>query len=191
MLYLTVMLVFLCFAAIAMTVNEGLWNNTISLLNIMLAGILAIFGGVPLGNFLLRQSGKPPEFAWYFVFAGMWIIFALSVTAMHFVTSSSSRVRVRFLPVLDKVLGRAFRPLLWNVCPSKRENGLSAMRRIGKRRRLSMPERLFEGSSRVLCKGKSRIALFLVSDEMLFESGRVLLLFHHSFLLRLDQQWPT
>jgi len=105
MLYLTVMLIFLCFASIAMTVNEGLWNNTITLLNIMLAGILGIFGGVPLGNFILTQSGKPPEFAWYFVFAGIWVIFAVSVTVMHLATSGASRVRMRFLPVLDKVAG--------------------------------------------------------------------------------------
>jgi len=105
MLYLTVMLIFLCFASIAMTVNEGLWNNTIALLNIMLAGLLAIFGGVPLGSFLLMQSGKPPTFAWFFVFACVWFVFAVSVTAMHLATSRSSRVRVRFLPVLDKVVG--------------------------------------------------------------------------------------
>ncbi|NOY28621.1 MAG: hypothetical protein GXP28_00160 [Planctomycetes bacterium] len=105
MLYLTVMLGFLFFAAVAMTVNEGLWNNTIALLNVMLAGLLGIFGGVPLGNFILEQSGKPPEFAWFFVFACIWGVFAISVTVMHWVTSSSSRVKMRFLPVLDKVTG--------------------------------------------------------------------------------------
>jgi len=105
MLYLTVMLVFLCFASVAMTVNEGLWNNTITLFNIMLSGILGIFGGVPLGNFLLLQSEKPADFAWYFVLAGIWGVFAVSVTVMHLATSSSSGVRMRFLPMLDKVAG--------------------------------------------------------------------------------------
>jgi len=105
MLYLTVMLGFLFFAAVAMTVNEGLWNNTIALLNIMLAGILGIFGGVPLGAFLLAKSGKSEDFAWYFVFAGVWAVFALSVTVMHLATSGASSVRMRFLPMLDKVAG--------------------------------------------------------------------------------------
>jgi len=105
MLYLTVMLGFLFFAAIAMTVNEGLWNNTIALLNMMLAGILGVFGGVPLGNFILEQSGKPPDFAWHFVFACIWGVFAITVTAMHLVTSRVSRIKMRFLPLLDKVVG--------------------------------------------------------------------------------------
>ncbi|MCA9229463.1 MAG: CvpA family protein [Planctomycetales bacterium] len=105
MLYLTVMLLFLLFAAVAMTVNEGLWSNTIALFNILLAGILAIFAGVPFGNFLLAQSGKPAELAWYFVFAGIWGTFALSVTVMHLATKAASDVRMRFVPLLDKIAG--------------------------------------------------------------------------------------
>ena len=58
MLYLTVLLVFLCFAAIAMTVNEGLWNNTIKLFNIIFAGLLGIVVGIPAGMFAFVQSGK-------------------------------------------------------------------------------------------------------------------------------------
>jgi len=105
MLYLTVMLGFLFFTAIAMTINEGLWNNTIALLHLMLAGILAVFAGVPLGSFLLEQSGKPPDFAWHFVFACIWGVFAISVTCMHLVTNKASRIKMRFLPILDKVAG--------------------------------------------------------------------------------------
>ncbi len=105
MLYLTVMLGFLFFTAVAMTVNEGLWNNTIALLHLLIAGILAIFGGVPLGNFILDQSGKPPEFGWHFVFASVWGVFAISVTCIHLVTNRASGIKMRFLPVLDKVAG--------------------------------------------------------------------------------------
>ena len=105
MLYLTVMLGFLFFAAVAMTVNEGLWNNMVALLNIILAGLIGIFAGVPLGNFLLEKSGKPPELAWYFIFAGVWVTFAATVTVLHLATKQSSGVRVRFMPLLDKVMG--------------------------------------------------------------------------------------
>lgn len=105
MLYLTVMLGFLFFAAVAMTVNEGLWNNMVALLNIILAGLVSIFGGVPLGNFLLDKSGKPPELAWYFVFAGVWVVFAATVTVMHLAARNSSELRVRFFPLLDKIAG--------------------------------------------------------------------------------------
>ena len=105
MLYLTVMLGFLFFASVAMTINEGLWNNTVALLNIILAGLIGIFGGVPFGSFLLAKSGKPPELAWYFIFAGIWVVFAATVTIMHLVARQASGVRVRFLPLLDKIAG--------------------------------------------------------------------------------------
>ena len=105
MLYLTVMLVFLCFAAFAMTVNEGLWNNTIKLFNIMLAGLLGIVAGVPFGSWIFDQTGKGPEFAWYFILAGIWGVFAVSVVIFGLIARSASGVRMRFLPMVDNIAG--------------------------------------------------------------------------------------
>ena len=105
MLYLTVMLVFLGFAAIAMTVNEGLWNNTIALFNVMLGGLLGIFAGVPLGNLILAQAGGGPTSAWYYIFATVWGVFAVSVFLMGFAAKAASGVKMRFLPMLDNIAG--------------------------------------------------------------------------------------
>jgi len=105
MLYLTVMLGFLFFAAVAMTVNEGLWNNTIKLFNIILAGLLGIVVGIPLGTWVLEQTGKSAEFAWYFVLGGTWGTFAISVVIFGLVAKSASGVRVRFIPQIDKFVG--------------------------------------------------------------------------------------
>ena len=105
MLYLTVMLGFLFFAAVAMTVNEGLWNNTIKCFNVILAGLLGITVGVPFGMWIFMKSGKAEAFAWYFVFAGIWCVFAISVLIFSLAAKSASTVRVRFLPMLDNIAG--------------------------------------------------------------------------------------
>lgn len=105
MLYLTVMLGFLFFAAMAMTVNEGLWNNTIKLFNIILAGLLGIVVGIPAGVWAFVQSGKPGVFAWYFILVGIWGVFAISVLLFGMATRSASGVRMRFIPMFENVAG--------------------------------------------------------------------------------------
>ena len=53
---LTYVVCFVFFAAVAMTVNEGLWNNAISLFCILLRGVFGIFVGVPAGNMIAEQA---------------------------------------------------------------------------------------------------------------------------------------
>lgn len=105
MLYLTVLLGFLFFAAVAMTVNEGLWNNAIAFFCITLGGLIGIFGGVPFGAWILGQAKKPDALAWYFVFAGVWGVFSLSVLVLRLATGAASGVRVRFHTLLDQIAG--------------------------------------------------------------------------------------
>lgn len=96
---------FLFFACVAMTINEGLWNNAITLFSNLLAGVLAIFMGVPVGTYLAEVSGKGAENAWYFVFAGVWVIFAISALIIRLVADRSSRVKMRFIGPIDKAAG--------------------------------------------------------------------------------------
>ena len=105
MLYITILLGAVLFAGVAMTINEGLWSNTIMLLLIILAGLMAIVAGVPLGTWGLEQSGKDASFAWYFRFAGIWGVFFLSLAVMRVIADKISRTRMRFLPVIDKIAG--------------------------------------------------------------------------------------
>ncbi len=105
MLYLIVLIGFLFFAGVAMTVGEGLWNNTLLLFSVMLGGLLAVVAGVPLGNWVIVQADADPSYAWYFVFGGMWITFALSVTLIRLATDRLSPVRMKFIPLLDKITG--------------------------------------------------------------------------------------
>lgn len=105
MLYLTILLIFIFFAGVAMTVSEGLWSNTITLLCIILAGLFAIVGGIPLGLYIVEQADASKEVAWCFVFAGVWGVFIVSLTVMRILMELASRTRLRFVPPLEKVAG--------------------------------------------------------------------------------------
>lgn len=105
MLYLTILLIFVFFAGLAMTINEGLWSNTVLLMCIMLAGLFAILGGIPLGLYIIAQADAADEYAWHCVFAGVWLVFVLSVTIMRVLLEKASKVRVKFVPPLEKVAG--------------------------------------------------------------------------------------
>ncbi len=105
MIYLCILLGFVLFGGIAMTVGEGLWSNTITFFVVTFSGLLGVFAGVPLGVMLMEQTGKEADFGWYFVFAGMWLTFALSVTILRLLVDRGSKVRMRFIPQLEAVGG--------------------------------------------------------------------------------------
>ena len=105
MLYLGILICAVLFAGVAMTVNEGLWSNAISLISVTLGGLFGIFVGVPAGNFLAEQAGKGPTNAWYFVFAGVWGVFTISVLITRIIADRTSRTKMRFIPLVDKFGG--------------------------------------------------------------------------------------
>jgi len=105
MLYVTIMLIFVFFAGMAMTINEGLWSNTVLLLCIILGGLFAIVGGIPLGLYVIDQADVANENVWHFIFAGVWGVFIVSVTIMRVLVERSSRTRVKFVPPLERAAG--------------------------------------------------------------------------------------
>jgi hypothetical protein len=96
---------FVFFAAVAMTINEGLWNNAISLFCILLGGVFGIFVGVPVGNLIAERAGSSTEQLWYFTFAGVWGMFSLTVLITRILFDRTSRTRMKFIPVVDKFGG--------------------------------------------------------------------------------------
>lgn len=106
MLYLCILVYFVFFAAMAMTVAEGLWNNSLTLLAILLCGPLAIALGYPLGLLLQTQIDKPVEQTWYFVFAGVWLVFFVSMLVLRLLLDRvASKTRMKFVPPLEKAAG--------------------------------------------------------------------------------------
>jgi hypothetical protein len=104
--YLCVLIYFVFFAGLAMTVAEGLWNNTLTLIAILICGPLAIAAGYPVGLLLQEKMDKPIEQTWYFVFGGVWLVFFFSIMIVRLLADRvASRTRVKFVPPLEKVSG--------------------------------------------------------------------------------------
>lgn len=105
MLWLCVLLFFIFFAGVAMTIGEGLWSNSINLFATMLAGLSGVAFGYPLGDWAITEFDKGVEFLWYFRFAGVWLVFFVTVMLFRLAAERASKVRMRFLPQLDMIAG--------------------------------------------------------------------------------------
>ncbi len=107
MTYLFILLCFVFFAGVAMTINEGLWNNTILLFCILLSCLIATVTGVPLGVLLFEQAGLKEPSAWYCIFVGLWGVFTITLVLLRIVVEKISKTRVRFFTPFDKIGGIA------------------------------------------------------------------------------------
>ena len=105
MLYLTILLYCILFAGIAMTVNEGLWSNAITLFCVILAALLAWYWGLVLGKFVLEKVEPEPAKEWAFWFASIWGVFFFSVMVLRVMADRISRVRLKFIPQLERAGG--------------------------------------------------------------------------------------
>ncbi len=103
--YLCVLIYFVFFAGVAMTINEGLWNNAVNFLAVAVASVTGICLGYPLGLFALEKFEKPDDFAWYFVFAAVWLVFFAVVMVFRVIAERLSRVRMKFVPPLELAAG--------------------------------------------------------------------------------------
>jgi TRAP-type C4-dicarboxylate transport system permease small subunit len=106
MLYLCILIFFVFFAGVAMTIAEGLWNNAITLLSILICGPLAIAAGYPVGLLIQDKMEKPVEQTWYFVFGGVWLVFFFSIMVLRLLADRvASRTRMKFVPPLELAAG--------------------------------------------------------------------------------------
>lgn len=103
--YLCVLIIFVFFAGVAMTIGEGLWNNAVNLLAIIMSGVAAICLGYPIGLWALAKFEKEAEFSWFFVFAGVWLVFFGTIMVFRVVAERISRTRVKFVPPLEAAAG--------------------------------------------------------------------------------------
>ena len=89
-----------CFASLF---TNGLWSNTLMLVNVLTAGLLAMNYFEPLADWLEQQVSPSLTYAWDFV--AIWLIFIAAMVALRGATDYMSPVKVRFLPPVDKFGG--------------------------------------------------------------------------------------
>lgn len=102
-MYLAVYLI-VVFAGLAMTVREGLWSNTITLVNIFISGLVAFGFYSPLVVYLDEQATSGQHTYWL-DFAVIWALFSVTMLVMRVLTGALSKTRMRFKHPIDPVGG--------------------------------------------------------------------------------------
>jgi hypothetical protein len=91
------------FAGLAMTIREGLWSNTILLINIITSGLVAFAFYSPLAIMLDEQFDGSLTYA--IDYAVVWALFVVSILILKAVTKAASSTRLRFRHPIDAVGG--------------------------------------------------------------------------------------
>ena len=91
------------FASVAMMVREGLWSNSISLLNIIISGLVAFGFYAPLTIYLDEKLGG--QYTYVLDFVVIWFLFAISMVIGRTVTVAASKTRMRFKNPIGPVGG--------------------------------------------------------------------------------------
>jgi hypothetical protein len=107
-MYLTIVLLAVFFACVAMMFNEGLWNNAIAFFNVMTAALLATNYFEPLATWLDRQQ---PTYTYVWDFLALWAVFAAVLVVLRLATDTISHVKVRFKMPVEMIGGIFF--ALW------------------------------------------------------------------------------
>jgi uncharacterized membrane protein required for colicin V production len=91
----------------AMMVREGLWSNSIKLVNIVASGLIAFGFYSPLAVYLDEQTGGSNTY--WLDFVVIWGLFIVSMIVMgELLTKLASRTRMRFKYPIDNVGGPLF-----------------------------------------------------------------------------------
>ena len=85
-----------CFASMF---NNGLWSNTLMLVNVLTAGLLAFNYFEPLAEWLEQQQ---PSLNYIWDFVSVWMIFIVAMVALRSATDYVSNVKVRFFMPVDR-----------------------------------------------------------------------------------------
>jgi Colicin V production protein len=91
------------FAGLAMTVREGLWSNTLLLVNIIISGLVSFGFYSPLVIYLDEMSDG--EHTYWLDFAVIWALYAAAMVVCRTLTAAASKTRMRFKNPIDPVGG--------------------------------------------------------------------------------------
>lgn len=91
------------FAAFAMMVREGLWSNTISLVNIIVSGLVAFGLYSPLVVRVDEMTSG--QYTYWLDFVGIWVLFVVAMVVSRTITGMASGTRMRFKNPIDPVGG--------------------------------------------------------------------------------------
>jgi hypothetical protein len=89
-------------AVFASLMNQGLWSNTITLVNVITSGLVATNYFEPVAAYFDKQE---PSFHYVWDFAAIWLLFGITMVVLRAATDYMSKIKVRFLLPLDRAGG--------------------------------------------------------------------------------------
>jgi hypothetical protein len=89
-------------AVFASIMLNGMWSNTVTLINFILAGLIATNYFEPFADYLDKNA---PSFTYAWDFIAIWILFALAMIVLRAATDYLSKIKVRFFLPVEKAGG--------------------------------------------------------------------------------------
>ena len=90
---------FVCFASTAM---QGIWNNAITLINVVFATLLAMNYWEPLAGWLDNWDHR---YTYIWDILAIWLVFGLAFLILRAFTDKLSQIKVRFIKYVDWGVG--------------------------------------------------------------------------------------
>lgn len=87
---------------------QGLWNNAITLINILLAGMIATNYYEPLAKLAIKQDGS---YTYLYDVIMLWLLFAVSFSLLRVISDQLSWDRVKFIQPVE-LAGRSVLAIL-------------------------------------------------------------------------------
>jgi hypothetical protein len=103
-----ILLVVIILACAGTLFNEGMWGNALNLINVILAGLMAFNFFEPMARWIESWGGWFDKNAAYLDFLSLWIIFCISLIVFRLASNAISRVKVRFLMIVDRAGSAVF-----------------------------------------------------------------------------------
>jgi uncharacterized membrane protein required for colicin V production len=94
------------FAGIAMTVREGIWSNTITLVSIFISGLVAFGFYAPIVIYL-NEDVTDGQHTYWLDFCIIWALFCATMVICRALTAAASKTRLRFKNPIDPAGGPA------------------------------------------------------------------------------------
>ena len=101
-MFLTIVLLLIFVSVFASLMNQGLWSNTITLVNVITSALVATNYFEPVARYLERQE---PSFTYVWDLLALWVLFGLTMVALRAATDYVSKVKVRFFMPVDRAGG--------------------------------------------------------------------------------------
>lgn len=104
---ISMLLLLVFFIIIAMLWNEGCWSNILTLINVLLAALIATNYFEPMADWVEGFSDGMHSYTYLWDFLSLWGLFFLTYGILRTVTDQLSKTRVRFKMPVEHV-GRVF-----------------------------------------------------------------------------------